>query len=97
MATPIAHQGATAGAKVIKGAPRVCDHTISSSEEGGAHGRLGADGETEPLRLRARARAVGPERNTLLVSSEAQFLWHRLELGPAPKATVRFLTCTFVQ
>jgi len=40
---------------------------------------------------------VGDEHNTLLASSETQFLWHRLTLGPVPAATVRFLTCTIRQ
>jgi hypothetical protein len=48
--------------------------------------------------------ALGPfvwtldeERDTLLISSRTQFLWHRLRLGPASEATVRFLTCSFQQ
>ena len=40
---------------------------------------------------------VGEERNTLLASSETQFLWHRLTLDPVPAATVHFLTCTIRQ
>lgn len=40
---------------------------------------------------------TGDQRNTLLASSETQFLWHRLALAPAPEATVRFLMCTFRQ
>jgi hypothetical protein len=38
--------------------------------------------------------AVGEERNTLLVSSGTQLLWHQLGLDPVPAASVRFLTCT---
>jgi hypothetical protein len=37
------------------------------------------------------------ERNTLIASSDTQWLWHELELGAAPRAAVRFLTCTFQQ
>jgi hypothetical protein len=40
---------------------------------------------------------VGGQRNTLLVSSETQMLWHQLTLNSAPVATVRFLTCTIRQ
>jgi hypothetical protein len=40
---------------------------------------------------------IGEERNTLLASSDTQFLWHRLKLDPVPAATVRFLTCTIRQ
>ena len=41
--------------------------------------------------------SVGQERHALLVSSEHDFLWHRLVLEPAPAATVRFLRCEFRQ
>ena len=34
------------------------------------------------------------ERNTLLASSETQFLWHRLVLDATPEASVYFLECT---
>jgi hypothetical protein len=37
------------------------------------------------------------ERNALIASSDTEWLWHELELGAAPRATVRFLTCTFQQ
>jgi hypothetical protein len=37
------------------------------------------------------------ERDSLLVSSETKFLWHRLVLEPAPAATIHFLTCEFRQ
>jgi hypothetical protein len=37
------------------------------------------------------------ERDSLLVSSETQFLWHRLVVEPAPVATIHFLTCEFRQ
>ncbi len=37
------------------------------------------------------------ERNTLIASSDTEWLWHELELGAAPRATVRFLSCTFQQ
>lgn len=40
---------------------------------------------------------VGTERHALLVSSETQWLWHRLTLEPAPAATVAFLECSFEQ
>jgi hypothetical protein len=40
---------------------------------------------------------AGSERHALLVSSETQWLWHRLTLEPAPVATVAFLECTFAQ
>lgn len=36
---------------------------------------------------------TGAERNTLLASSETQFLWHRLRLEPAPETKVHFLEC----
>jgi hypothetical protein len=39
----------------------------------------------------------GDERNTLLASSESEFLWHRLELGPAPVANIQFMNCVFSQ
>lgn len=39
----------------------------------------------------------GDERNTLLASSETEFVWHRLELTPAPVATIRFMNCVFSQ
>lgn len=38
---------------------------------------------------------VGVERDTLLASSETEFLWHRLEPGASPVTTIRFLSCTF--
>jgi len=41
--------------------------------------------------------SVGQERHALLVSSERDFLWHRLVGEPAPAATVRFLRCEFRQ
>ena len=37
------------------------------------------------------------ERHALLASSETQWLWHRLELGPVPEATILFLECAFRQ
>jgi hypothetical protein len=37
------------------------------------------------------------ERDSLLVSSETQFLWHRLVLEPTPVATIHFLNCEFRQ
>jgi hypothetical protein len=37
------------------------------------------------------------ERDSLLVSSETQFLWHQLVVEPAPVATIHFLTCEFRQ
>ena len=40
---------------------------------------------------------VGTERHALLVSSETQWLWHRLTLEPAPAATIAFLECSFEQ
>lgn len=33
------------------------------------------------------------ERNSLLASSETEFLWHRLILAPAPHAEIHFLRC----
>jgi len=33
------------------------------------------------------------ERNSLLASSETEFLWHRLKLASAPEAEIHFLTC----
>lgn len=36
---------------------------------------------------------MGSERNTLLASSETQFLWHRLMLDPTPATRVYFLNC----
>jgi hypothetical protein len=36
---------------------------------------------------------VGSERNTLVASSETEWLWHRLSIEPAPRATVSFLSC----
>jgi hypothetical protein len=41
--------------------------------------------------------SVGQERHALLVSSEHDFLWHRLVVEPVPAATVRFLKCEFRQ
>lgn len=41
--------------------------------------------------------ALPTERDSLLVSSETKFLWHRLVLEPAPVATIHFLTCEFRQ
>lgn len=40
---------------------------------------------------------LAQQRNTLIASSDTQFLWHELELEAAPEATVRFLTCTLSQ
>lgn len=34
------------------------------------------------------------ERNTLLASSETQFLWHRVILAGVPEAEIQFLSCT---
>jgi len=39
----------------------------------------------------------GTERHTLLISSEHQFLWHRLRMDPAPEASIYFLTCNYLQ
>lgn len=36
---------------------------------------------------------TGNERNTLLASSETEFLWHQLSIDPAPASTIRFLSC----
>ena len=36
------------------------------------------------------------ERNTLLASSETQFLWHRLVLDSTPAAELYFLACTLL-
>jgi hypothetical protein len=41
--------------------------------------------------------ASDDERNTLLASSETEFLWHRLELSPAPVADIRFMNCVLSQ
>jgi hypothetical protein len=41
--------------------------------------------------------AFGNERDTLLASSETQWLWHRLTLGAVPEAAIRFLACEFQQ
>lgn len=40
---------------------------------------------------------VGNERDTLLASSETQFLWHQLKFERVPEATVAFLQCAFRQ
>jgi hypothetical protein len=40
---------------------------------------------------------VGNERDTLLASSETQFLWHQLTFELVPEATIRFLQCAFRQ
>ena len=40
---------------------------------------------------------VREQRNALLASSETEFLWHQLELDPTPRATIRFLKCSFHQ
>jgi hypothetical protein len=37
------------------------------------------------------------ERNTLLASSETEFVWHRLELTPAPVAHIQFMNCVLSQ
>ncbi len=37
------------------------------------------------------------ERNTLLANSENEFLWHRLELDPAPLVNIKFMHCVFSQ
>lgn len=39
----------------------------------------------------------GKERNTLLISSQNQYLWHQLMMDPAPEASIHYLTCTFIQ
>lgn len=41
--------------------------------------------------------AADNEMNTLLVSSETQFIWHHLSLHPNPVARIQFLTCRFIQ
>ena len=33
------------------------------------------------------------ERNSLLASSETEFLWHRLILAPTPETEIHFLSC----
>ena len=33
------------------------------------------------------------QRNALVISSETQWLWHTLDLEPAPAARIRFLEC----
>jgi hypothetical protein len=38
---------------------------------------------------------VGNERDTLLASSDGDFLWHRMKIDPAPQATIRFMRCSF--
>ena len=40
---------------------------------------------------------AGSERHALIASSDTEWLWHELALGAAPRATVRFLSCTFQQ
>ena len=40
---------------------------------------------------------VDSERSALIASSDSEWLWHELDLGAAPQATVRFLSCTFQQ
>lgn len=37
------------------------------------------------------------ERDTLIASSETQFLWHNLSFDEMPEASIRFLTCRFRQ
>ena len=37
------------------------------------------------------------ERNTLLVSSETEFLWHQLTLTPTPSAHINYMRCKFTQ
>ncbi len=41
--------------------------------------------------------AADSEMNTLLASSDTQFIWHHLSLRPAPVARIQFLTCRFIQ
>jgi len=40
---------------------------------------------------------TGPERHTLLASSETRFVWHTLSLAAQPEGNTRFLACTFQQ
>jgi len=40
---------------------------------------------------------VGNQWDTLLASSETEFLWHRLTFAPAPSASIQFLSCAFRQ
>jgi hypothetical protein len=40
---------------------------------------------------------VGRQRHALIISAETQWLWHELELGPKPEATIRFLSCSLQQ
>ena len=40
---------------------------------------------------------IHEERAALLASSETEWLWHRLTLGPVPEATISFLVCSFQQ
>ena len=37
------------------------------------------------------------EQNTLLLNSATQFLWHHVQFKPEPEATIRILTCSFIQ
>jgi hypothetical protein len=74
----------------------------SKVDKGGA-GRYQIQYEGKDLPMNALS-DVGPfvwsrgdERHTLLASSETEFLWHRLTLGPVPVAAVRFLSCTVRQ
>lgn len=41
--------------------------------------------------------ATDKEMNTLLASSETDFLWHHLALQPVPEASIRFMRCRFTQ
>jgi hypothetical protein len=40
---------------------------------------------------------VGNERDTLVASSETQFLWHRLIVDSTQQVTISFLTCALSQ
>lgn len=40
---------------------------------------------------------AGSARNTLIASSETEWLWHELDVSSLPQATIRFLICSFQQ
>jgi len=74
---------------------------VDAEADGG--GRYALSYEDAAVEMQALS-DVGPffwtaaaERHTLLASSQTEFLWHRLIVDPSPRATIRFLTCTFGQ
>ena len=74
---------------------------VALKADGSGQYTLRYDGNDSPMQMLS---ATGPfvwtireERNTLLLSSETEMVWHQLLLGSSAKASIRFLVCKVKQ